>query len=104
MCGGRRFCVSSPMTEFRLDWARVGRTGMSEAVLCEPKSSAQIEAIVEHAMELGARLLLTRLGARKFSRLSPAVRGALDYDAVTRTAILGTLEAAPSAGRVAIVC
>ena len=92
------------MTEFRIDWARSGRTGMSEAVLCEPKSSAQIAAIVDHAMELGARLLLTRLGPRKFSRLSPAARAALDYDAGTRTAILGSLAAAPNAGRVAIVC
>jgi hypothetical protein len=27
------------MAEFRLDWARGARTGLSEAVLCEPKSS-----------------------------------------------------------------
>ena len=37
------------MDEFRLDWARAGRTGTSEAVLCEPKSAAQIDAIVAHA-------------------------------------------------------
>ena len=37
------------MDEFRLDWERVGRTGTSEAVLCEPKSAAQIDAIVAHA-------------------------------------------------------
>ena len=92
------------MTEFRLDWARAGRTGTSEAVLCDPKSAAQIDAILAHAAELGQRLLLTRLGPRKFSRLSAPMRSALDYDALTRTAILGGPPAARGAGRVAIVC
>jgi NCAIR mutase (PurE)-related protein len=92
------------MTEFRVDWQRAGRTGTSEAVLCDPKSAAQIDAILAHAAELGQRLLLTRLGARKFSRLSAPMRSALDYDAGTRTAILGGLPAARGTGRVAIVC
>ena len=69
---GRRSCARSPMTEFRLDWERAGRTGTSEAVLCDPKSAAQIDAIVAHAIELGGRLLLTRLGSRKFGRLCGA--------------------------------
>jgi len=92
------------MTEFRVDWQRAARTGTSEAVLCDPKSAAQIDAILAHASELGHRLLLTRLGARKFSRLSAPMRSALDYDAGTRTAILGGLPAARGTGRVAIVC
>ena len=92
------------MAEFRLDWERIARTGTSEAVLCEPKSAAQIDAIVAHAMALGRRLLLTRLGPRKCSRLSATVREALEYDDVSRTAILGPLPAARGAGRVAIVC
>jgi NCAIR mutase (PurE)-related protein len=92
------------MTEFRVDWQRAGRTGTSEAVLCDPKSAAQIDAILAHAVELGQRLLLTRLGPRKFSRLSAPMRSALDYDAATRTAILGGLPAARGTGRVAIVC
>ena len=37
------------MAEFRIDWERIARTGTSEAVLCEPKSAAQIDAIVAHA-------------------------------------------------------
>ena len=82
------------MAEFRLDWERAGRTGTSEAVLCEPKSAAQIDAIVAHATELGRRLLLTRLGPRKFGRLAASARDALDYDDATRTAILGGLPAA----------
>ncbi len=92
------------MTEFRLDWERAGRTGTSEAVLCEPKSVAQIDAIVAHAIELDRRLLLTRLGPRKFSRLAESARNALDYDDATRTAILGGVLAGRRVGRVAIVC
>ena len=92
------------MDEFRLDWQRVERTGTSEAVLCEPKSAAQIDAIIAHAAELDRRLLLTRLGPRKFARLAVSARNALDYDEVTRTAILGGLPPTSGMARVAIVC
>ena len=92
------------MTEFQLDWERIARTGTSEAVLCEPKSAAQIEAIVAHAMNLGRRLLLTRLGPRKWRCLAPPVRQCLDYDDVSRTAILGALPPSRGGRRVAIVC
>ena len=76
------------MDEFRLDWERAGRCGTSEAVLCEPKSTAQIDAIVAHAKALERRLLLTRLKPRKFAGLSEAARLALDYDEATRTTTL----------------
>ena len=92
------------MADFRLDWERAGRTGTSEAVLCEPKSSAQIDAIVAHAVELERRLLFTRLGSGKFRRLSPPSREVLDYDPETRTAILGSVPTARGTGRVAVVC
>lgn len=91
------------MTDFRIDWQRSQRTGLSEAVLCEPKSAAQVGAIVAHAIELDERLLLTRLGERKFGRLAATARDALDYDPVSRTAILGGVPAARAAGRIAIV-
>jgi len=103
MRGVPRFSARRPMSEFRLDRERADRTGTSEAALCAPKSAAQIDAIAAHATELGRRLL-TRLGPRKFSRLSPEARDALDYDAATRTAILGGIPAPRHAGRVAIVC
>jgi len=91
------------MSEFRLDWQRTERTGICEAVLCEPKSAAQIDAIVAHALELDERLLLTRLGPRKLGRLAASARSLLDYDAVSRTAILGEIPAPRATGRVAIV-
>ena len=91
------------MVEHRIDWERASRTGTSEAVLCEPKSPAQIDAIVAHALELSKRLLFTRLADDKFERLSSAARGALDFDPVSRTAILGGLPALSGEPRVAIV-
>jgi NCAIR mutase (PurE)-related protein len=91
------------MTEFRIDWQRNERTGLGEAVLCQPKSAAQIDAILAHALELDERLLLTRLGARKFARLAASARAALDYDPVSRTAILGGVPPPRASGRVAIV-
>jgi NCAIR mutase (PurE)-related protein len=91
------------VTEFELDWDRAKRTGTAEAVLCEPKSSAQIDAIVAHAIELQRRLLLTRLSPRKLGRLARRIRDALDYDEASRTAIVGGLPPPHARERVAIV-
>lgn len=92
------------MTEFRLDWERAERTGTSEAVLCEPKTPAQIAAIVAHAVDAGQRLLLTRLTMAKWRRLPATMRADLDYDPASRTAVLGGLPDQRTQGRVAIVC
>jgi len=84
-----------------MDWERIARTGTSEAVLCEPKTPRQIEAIVRHAQELDRRLLLTRLDRDKLAHLDAKI---LDYDDVSRTAILGALPPPRAPPRVAIVC
>jgi NCAIR mutase (PurE)-related protein len=91
------------MTDFRLDWDRPARTGVAEAVLCESKSAAQLDAIAQHALDAGRRLLFTRLRTRKHERLSRATREALDYDEASRTAVLGDVPPPAFAGRVAIV-
>ncbi|MCO5090360.1 nickel pincer cofactor biosynthesis protein LarB [Bosea sp. (in: a-proteobacteria)] len=74
--------------EIRMDWDRASRTGVAEAVLCAGKSGAQIEAILSEAMEAGRGLLLTRLEEDRFGVLSPSTRARIDYDPVSRTAIL----------------
>jgi NCAIR mutase (PurE)-related protein len=91
------------VTEFRLDWQRAERTGLREAVLCEAKSAAQLDAIVAHAIDIGERLLLTRLSPRKHAKLAEATRERLDYDEVSRTAIMGGAPAPERTARVAIV-
>ena len=86
------------MKEARLDWERVTRTGVPEAIYCEGKTAAQINAILAEAREKGRSLLLTRLDAEK----AAALEGALDYDEGSATAILGDMPAPTDLG-VAIV-
>lgn len=73
--------------EFRIDWDRERRTGVPEAILCEHKSPAQIDAIV--AASAGRRLLLTRLSAVAYAALAPETRELLDHDPLSNTAVLG---------------
>ncbi len=75
--------------EFQMDWARTERIGLPEAVLCSHKSPAQIDAILTAARVAESRLLLTRLDAALFAQLAPASRSDLDFDPISRTAILG---------------
>jgi NCAIR mutase (PurE)-related protein len=75
--------------EFEIDWQRGARTGVPEAVLCGHKSAAQIEVIVAAAHAEGKRLLLTRLDEPGFAALGGATRTLLDFDPLSRTAVLG---------------
>lgn len=84
------------------DAARRARIGLAEAILCEGKTAAQIAAICEDAGKDGHAVLLTRLDAAAFAELPAALGAEIDYDAVSRTGILGSPPAAgPS--RVAVV-
>lgn len=86
------------MKEARLDWERAVRTGVPEAVYCEGKTAAQINAILAEARAKNRSLLLTRLDAQK----AAALDGELDYDAGSDTAVLGRMPTTTDLG-VAIV-
>ncbi len=86
------------MKEALLDWSRASRTGVPEAIYCEGKTAAQINAILAEARAKDRPLLLTRLDAEKASALD----GVLDYDASSATAVLGETPALADLG-VAIV-
>jgi hypothetical protein len=73
--------------EFQIDWDRERRTGVPEAILCQPKTPAQIDAIV--AASAGRSLLLTRLSVATYQALAPQTRALLDHDPLSETAILG---------------
>ena len=75
--------------EFTLDASRRERTGLDEAIFCAGKSLAQIDAILAHAETTGRRLLLTRLSPENYASLPAERTAGLDYDPVSRTAILG---------------
>jgi NCAIR mutase (PurE)-related protein len=78
------------VSDFTFDWDREARTGTAEAVLCAPKTSAQIAAILAEAAGAHKRLLLTRLAADQHADLPEALRALLDFDPLSRTAILGS--------------
>lgn len=73
---------------FTMDWDRQARTGTAEALLCEGKTPAQIAAILAAAETEKRALLLTRLAPETAATLAAT---ALDYDPLSRTAVLGPL-------------
>lgn len=74
--------------EIKLDLLRSERVGFGEAVFCEQKSAAQIERILQVAIDAGVALLLTRLDEVKFASLGATFRDRLDYEPASRTAFL----------------
>ncbi|MGV3649998.1 MAG: nickel pincer cofactor biosynthesis protein LarB [Devosia sp.] len=80
-------------TDFTGDWGRSARTGIAEAVLAETKSVAALSRILSETIDRGERMLFTRMTAAQFAALDAAAPGALDYDPVSRTAILGSAPA-----------
>ena len=86
------------------DDARPARIGFDETVYCAGKSARQLDAILARSIESNRPLLLTRLDAGSFDALAPAHRSALDYDPVSRTAVLPQgKESVPGPARVAVV-
>jgi len=91
------------MSDIVFDFGRAERIGLDEAVFCQMKSPAQIDAILDGALKRSAGLLLTRLDADKLANLSPAHREQIDYCPISQTAFFGPLRPVTSRGAVAIV-
>lgn len=85
------------------DTSRKERLGFDETVFCAGKTPDQINRLLQAALEADESLLLTRLDTGKFSALSSVLRGRLDYDEVSHTAILGGVTPREDAPRIAIV-
>jgi len=81
------------MNEFHVhDHKRPERLGMPEAVLCEPKTDAQLAAIIRDLAVHGAPALLTRLPHERLVALPVELAEQLTYDPVSSTATInGTL-------------
>jgi NCAIR mutase (PurE)-related protein len=84
------------------DDARQGRIGFDESIYCAGKSHRQLDTILARSIASNRPLLLTRLGRELFDALDSAHRTALDYDPVSRTALLGA-RTEPGPTRVAVV-
>jgi pyridinium-3,5-biscarboxylic acid mononucleotide synthase len=87
--------------EFKVDFERGARIGLDEALFCESKTVDQISAIVDAVRAKTGRMLLTRLDRSKYEALLARHGAELEYDSLSRTAILGdphpTLPTAPVA-------
>jgi NCAIR mutase (PurE)-related protein len=85
------------------DWDRAKRTGLPEAVFCIGKSREQLVSILDDASARRAAILLTRMTTEQLAELPEKHRGALDYDPVSRTAILGEPPGLRTTGQVGVV-
>lgn len=94
----------APPPDVNLDFDRVDRIGIHEAVLAEPKSTAQLVTILEHALEAGRPMLLTRLAGEQYRALPSTLRADLDHDPISRTAFFGEVAAPAGPARTAVVC
>ena len=87
--------------EFKVDFERGARIGLDEALFCESKTVEQVSAIVDAVRAKTGRMLLTRLDRSKYEALLARHGAQLEYDSLSRTAILGdphpTLPMAPVA-------
>lgn len=85
------------------DAARRARIGLAEAIMCEGKTAAQIAAICGDAASDGHPVLLTRLDPATFAALPTELVARMDFDSLSRTAILGSMPVATKPSRIAVV-
>ena len=95
--------MSDVSREVLLDTERRARIGLDEAILCETKTLAQLSHILDEAAAADRSLFLTRLSEQQVQALSEETAAALDYDALSRTAILGAVPPPEGPARIAIV-
>lgn len=73
--------------EFTLDLDRHRRTGLGEAIFCEGKSLAQLDALCGRVVALQQPTLFTRLSADTHASLDAIHPGMLRYEPISRTAM-----------------
>jgi pyridinium-3,5-biscarboxylic acid mononucleotide synthase len=86
------------------DWQREARIGVGEAVYCGGKTAEQILRILALADERKHSLLLTKLDPTRFAELGAGAERRLDFDPLSRTAVLDHGLPPPVPSRVGIVC
>lgn len=86
------------------DWQRESRVGVGEAIYCAGKTATQIGRILALAEDRQQSLFFTKLEASRLAELDAAAQRRLDFDGLSRTAVLdhGVPKAVPAG--VGIVC
>ena len=69
-----------------MDWDRISRTGLGEAVMCKDKTPILLQHILDLAEAKHEALLFTRLEPAAAAQLQCSV-GNFDYDEISRTGI-----------------
>ncbi|MCY4003606.1 MAG: nickel pincer cofactor biosynthesis protein LarB [Rhodospirillales bacterium] len=95
--------MSDVSREVLLDAGRRARIGLDEAILCETKTPAQLSHILDEATAANRSMFLTRLSERQVQALREEHAAALDYHALSQTAILGDVPPPEGPARIAIV-
>ena len=95
--------MSDVSREVLLDAGRRARIGLDEAILCETKTPAQLSHILDEATAANRSMFLTRLSERQVQALREEHAAALDYHALSQTAILGDVPPPEGQARIAIV-
>jgi pyridinium-3,5-biscarboxylic acid mononucleotide synthase len=86
-----------------LDNDRRERIGIDESIFSGTKSDEQLLAIARAATCRGGRRLFTRLRPEQFAALDHKLPGAMDYDRISRTGVVGAALPPRNALQVAIV-
>ncbi|WP_211959078.1 nickel pincer cofactor biosynthesis protein LarB [Budvicia diplopodorum] len=94
---------SMPTPDIIMDFGRLQRCGIEEAVFCEFKRSEQIEHILSLAKEKQHRLLLTRLTPEKFVQLSESWIRQLEYNPTAHCAVFGDNVSLAAPTRIGII-
>lgn len=79
----------SVSSDHTIDWARLERTGIAEAVMASGKSRDQLEAILHTTVEAGARMLVTRLAEDAGTALAASHPETVAYHPPSGTAVFG---------------
>jgi pyridinium-3,5-biscarboxylic acid mononucleotide synthase len=93
----------SRSSDLVFDFSRAERIGFAEAVLCEGKSPRQLIDVVNLVSARSSCILMTRLDPTIYGALPDNVKSFIDFDAESRTGIVGTVPSLSTARRIAIV-
>lgn len=86
------------------DSERELRTGAAEAILCEGKAEADLVELIGHHINSGRPVLLTRLSAEKWSRISEQFKDNIAYCSKSKTAVINQKSGVVDSSSIGIVC
>lgn len=86
-----------------LDYERLSRCGVEEAIFCESKTATQINEIIVQSLAQNRRLLMTRINSNQFEQLTQTAKENITYYPNARCAVLGSLNAPCDSAKIAIV-